>query len=88
MDDIILRYPQFELYLKRKHLDLSTLWRDSQGNERKDIDIEEFKLALSHADSQMKSLPATAQVCIISPVTECLLLQTPFAVNISWAVSF
>ncbi|XP_027346647.1 external alternative NAD(P)H-ubiquinone oxidoreductase B1, mitochondrial-like isoform X2 [Abrus precatorius] len=63
MDDIVLRYPQVEHYLKRKHLrDFSTLWKDLQGNDCKEIDIEAFKLALSHADSQMKSLPATAQV--------------------------
>ncbi|XP_020964460.1 external alternative NAD(P)H-ubiquinone oxidoreductase B1, mitochondrial isoform X1 [Arachis ipaensis] len=63
LDDIIVRYPQFELYLKSKHiLDLSTLWKDSEGNYREEIDIEGFKMALSHMDSQMKSLPATAQV--------------------------
>lgn len=45
------------------------LWKDLQGNESKEIDIEVFKLALYHADSQVKSLPATAQVYIISPVT-------------------
>ncbi|KAG5020951.1 hypothetical protein JHK87_016806 [Glycine soja] len=38
------------------------LWKDLQGNESKEIDIEVFKLALYHADSQVKSLPATAQV--------------------------
>ncbi|KAG4967667.1 hypothetical protein AAZX31_12G101500 [Glycine max] len=63
MDDIILRYPQVEQYLKQKHLrDFTTLWKDLQGNESKEIDIQAFKLALSHADSQVKSLPATAQV--------------------------
>ena len=63
MDDVILRYPQVEYYLNKKHiLDLRVLWNDSQGNERKEIDIEGFKLALSVADSQVKTLPATAQV--------------------------
>ncbi|XP_061336808.1 external alternative NAD(P)H-ubiquinone oxidoreductase B1, mitochondrial-like isoform X2 [Gastrolobium bilobum] len=63
MDDILLRYPQVQLYLKRKNLlDFHTLWKDSQGNEKKEIDIEGLKLALSHVDSQMKNLPATAQV--------------------------
>ncbi|XP_022634328.1 external alternative NAD(P)H-ubiquinone oxidoreductase B1, mitochondrial isoform X3 [Vigna radiata var. radiata] len=63
MDDIVLRYPQVEHYLKQKHLrDFSTLWKDLQGNESKEIGIEAFKLALCHADSQVKSLPATAQV--------------------------
>ncbi|KAI9086832.1 hypothetical protein K1719_031426 [Acacia pycnantha] len=63
MDDIILRYPQVELYLKSKHmLDVADLWKDPQGKEREEIDIEGFKSALCHVDSQMKSLPATAQV--------------------------
>lgn len=31
--------------------------------ESVEIDIEEFKSALSKVDSQMKNLPATAQVC-------------------------
>lgn len=63
MDDVILRYPQVEYYLNKKHiLDLRVLWNDPQGNERKEIDIEGFKLALSVADSQVKTLPATAQV--------------------------
>lgn len=63
MDDIILRYPQVELYLKSKHmLDVADLWKDSQGKDTEEIDIEGFKSALCHVDSQMKSLPATAQV--------------------------
>ena len=53
------------LYLKNKHLlEAKDLFRDSEGNEREEVDIEGFKLALSHVDSQMKSLPATAQVYI------------------------
>lgn len=63
MEDIIIRYPQVDLYLKSKHLlEATDLLRDSEGNEREEVDIEGFKLALSHVDSQMKSLPATAQV--------------------------
>ncbi|KAE9616849.1 putative NADH:ubiquinone reductase (non-electrogenic) [Lupinus albus] len=63
MGDVILRYPQVELYLKKEHLlDLTTLLKDSQGNQRKEIDIEVFKQALSNVDSQVKILPATAQV--------------------------
>lgn len=82
MDDIILRYPQVEHYLKKQHIyDFTMLWKDSQGNERKEIDIEGFKLALSQADSQMKTLPATAQVCIISSVIECFLMLTVLAVK-------
>lgn len=53
------------LYLKNKHLlEAKDLFRDSEGNEREEVDIEGFKLALSHVDSQMKSLPATAQVLL------------------------
>ncbi|XP_009595715.1 external alternative NAD(P)H-ubiquinone oxidoreductase B1, mitochondrial [Nicotiana tomentosiformis] len=63
LEDIIIRYPQVDLYLKSKHLlEATDLLRDSEGNEREEVDIEGFKLALSHVDSQMKSLPATAQV--------------------------
>ncbi|TKY48828.1 External alternative NAD(P)H-ubiquinone oxidoreductase B1 [Spatholobus suberectus] len=63
IDDIILRYPQVEIYKKSQHLfDWSALWKDSQGNDREEIDIEGFKMALCQVDSKMKSLPATAQV--------------------------
>ncbi|KAM5580895.1 external alternative NAD(P)H-ubiquinone oxidoreductase B1, mitochondrial [Rosa sericea] len=63
VDDIIIRYPQVENYLKSKHLqDVTDLLKDSEGNDRKEVNIEEFKLALSLVDSQRKSLPATAQV--------------------------
>ncbi|GKU96560.1 hypothetical protein SLEP1_g9784 [Rubroshorea leprosula] len=63
IDDILVRYPQVELYLKSHHLkDVSDLWKDPKGMDRNEVDIEGFKLALSHVDSQMKSLPATAQV--------------------------
>ncbi|KAK3404616.1 hypothetical protein EUGRSUZ_K00925 [Eucalyptus grandis] len=51
VDDILIRYPQVELYLKSKHL-----------KDRESVDTEEFKSALCHVDSQAKSLPATAQV--------------------------
>lgn len=63
IDDILIRYPQVELYLKNKHLnDVTDLLKDPQGNPRREVDVEGFKLALSHVDTQMKSLPATAQV--------------------------
>ncbi|XP_034701626.1 external alternative NAD(P)H-ubiquinone oxidoreductase B1, mitochondrial-like [Vitis riparia] len=63
IDDILVRYPQVELYLKNKHLnDVKDLLKDPQGHEREEVDIEGFKSALRHVDSQMKSLPATAQV--------------------------
>ncbi|XP_031092825.1 external alternative NAD(P)H-ubiquinone oxidoreductase B1, mitochondrial-like [Ipomoea triloba] len=63
IEDIIIRYPQVELYVKSKHLlEVVDLLRDYEGNKQGEIDIEGFKLALSHVDSQTKSLPATAQV--------------------------
>lgn len=66
VEDIIIRYPQVELYMKSKHFSkLADLLKDSEGNERDAVDIEGFKSALSHVDLQMKSLPATAQVCLL-----------------------
>ncbi|KAL5730643.1 NADH:ubiquinone reductase (non-electrogenic) [Ranunculus cassubicifolius] len=63
VDDILIRYPQVELYLRSKHLrNVTDLLKDPQGNDSKEIDIETFKSALSLVDSQMKNLPATAQV--------------------------
>lgn len=63
VDDIIIRYPQVENYLKSNHLqDVTDLLKDSKGNDRKEVNIEEFKLVLSLVDSQRKCLPATAQV--------------------------
>lgn len=68
IEDIVIRYPQVELYFKSKHLrNVVDLLKDSGGDDKKDsieLDIEGFKSALSHVDSQMKSLPATAQVMI------------------------
>lgn len=56
-----------ELYLKNKHLnDVTDLLKDPKGNPRREVDIEGFKLALSHVDTQMKSLPATAQVFVLN----------------------
>ncbi|KAL1203152.1 External alternative NAD(P)H-ubiquinone oxidoreductase B1 [Cardamine amara subsp. amara] len=63
VDDILVRYPQVDLYLKSKHMrNITDLLADSEGNARKEVDIEAFKSALSGVDSQMKTLPATAQV--------------------------
>lgn len=63
MEDIIINYPQMELYLKNMHLShCADLLKDPEGNDRKEVNIEQFKLALSHVDSQIKSMPATAQV--------------------------
>ncbi|KAH9611848.1 hypothetical protein KSS87_019527 [Heliosperma pusillum] len=55
--DILERYPQIELYLKSKKMkSFVDLMKD--GN----VNIEEFRSALSDVDTQMKNLPATAQV--------------------------
>ncbi|KAL4201915.1 hypothetical protein AMTRI_Chr02g218300 [Amborella trichopoda] len=66
IDDIRVRYPQVEVYLKRKHLrnvmDLLQGSLESAQGKTKELHIEEFKAAFEHVDSQMKSLPATAQV--------------------------
>ncbi|KAL5997154.1 External alternative NAD(P)H-ubiquinone oxidoreductase B1, mitochondrial [Asimina triloba] len=65
IDDIRVRYPQVELYLKSKHMgNVVDLLNDSKGNETKvsfELDIEGFESALCRVDSQTKSLPATAQ---------------------------
>lgn len=66
IEDIIIRYPQVELYLQKQHLsDVSDILKDVDGNKKEGVDIEGFKLALSHIDKQMKSLPATAQVSLL-----------------------
>ncbi|PSS24693.1 External alternative NAD(P)H-ubiquinone oxidoreductase [Actinidia chinensis var. chinensis] len=66
IDNICQRYPQVELYLKNKQMhNIVDLLKESKGDVAKEsieLDIEEFKKALSQVDSQMKSLPATAQV--------------------------
>lgn len=68
IDDIIIRYPQVDLYLQNNHLSgVTDLLKDPEGHDRTEVDIEQFKLAFSHVDSQMKSLPATAQVYMSFP---------------------
>ncbi|GAA0154793.1 hypothetical protein Leryth_015522 [Lithospermum erythrorhizon] len=61
INDICERYPQVEIYLKRKQLKnfIQLLKTSAEDDE---LDIEKFKKALSEVDSQMKNLPATAQV--------------------------
>lgn len=62
VDDICERYPQVELYLKKKQMkNIVELLKNSQ-KKSVEVDIETFKSALSEVDSQMKNLPATAQV--------------------------
>lgn len=66
LDDICERYPQVELYLKNKQMyNIADLLKESKGDVSKEsieLSIEELKTALSNVDSQMKFLPATAQV--------------------------
>ncbi|RLN11427.1 external alternative NAD(P)H-ubiquinone oxidoreductase B1, mitochondrial [Panicum miliaceum] len=66
LEDICIRYPQVELYMKSMHmLDIADLIKGAIGDSHKEsmvVDIEGFKKALSHVDSQVKSAPATAQV--------------------------
>ncbi|XP_059661996.1 external alternative NAD(P)H-ubiquinone oxidoreductase B1, mitochondrial-like [Cornus florida] len=63
IEDILIRYPQVEHYLKSQHLsDVTDLLKALKGNDRDGVDIEGFKAALCHVDSQLKSFPATAQV--------------------------
>ncbi|XP_057416190.1 external alternative NAD(P)H-ubiquinone oxidoreductase B2, mitochondrial-like [Lotus japonicus] len=66
LHDICERYPQVELYLKSKQMNnVADLLKESKGDVKKEsieLHIEELKTALSNVDSQMKFLPATAQV--------------------------
>lgn len=69
MKDISERYPQVELYLKNKQMrNIADLLKDVKGDDKKDsieLNIEELTTALSKVDSQMKFLPATAQVHVL-----------------------
>ncbi|KAJ0018446.1 hypothetical protein Pint_10743 [Pistacia integerrima] len=64
--DICERYPQMELYLKNKKMgNIADMLKEAKGDVAKEaieLNIEEFKKALSEVDTQMKNLPATAQV--------------------------
>ncbi|KAL8214683.1 hypothetical protein R6Q57_004132 [Mikania cordata] len=63
VDDICDRYPQVQLYLKNKNMSsLVDLLKESNGNVAKEVNVEEFKSALSQVDSQVKNFPSTAQV--------------------------
>lgn len=66
LDDICERYPQVKLYLKSKQLkdvlDLLKGLDTDYGEDKVEFDIERFKKALANVDSQVKMLPATAQV--------------------------
>lgn len=64
MDDILERYPQVKLYLKKKKLkNFAALLKNTQENDQNTpIEIDNVKKALTEVDSQMKNLPPTAQV--------------------------
>lgn len=66
LEDICIRYPQVELYMKSMHMvDIADLIKGGVGDAHKEsmvVNIEEFKKALCHVDSQVKTVPATAQV--------------------------
>ncbi|XP_074568504.1 external alternative NAD(P)H-ubiquinone oxidoreductase B3, mitochondrial-like [Curcuma longa] len=66
LEDICERYPQVELYMKSQQLkNFADLFKDASDDalkESKKLDIEVFKKALANVDSQVKMLPATAQV--------------------------
>lgn len=64
MDDILERYPQVKLYLKKKKMkNFAALLKNTQENDQnKPIEIDNVKTALTEVDSQMKNLPPTAQV--------------------------
>ena len=66
LDDICERYPQVELYLKSQQMhNIADLLKGSKEDVEKEsieLNIEELKTVLSKVDSQMKFLPATAQV--------------------------
>jgi len=66
VDDILERYPQIELYLKSRQMkSIVDLMKDANEDVKKEsieLNIEEFRTALSDVDGQMKNLPATAQV--------------------------
>ncbi|CAN1810849.1 External alternative NAD(P)H-ubiquinone oxidoreductase B2, mitochondrial [Linum perenne] len=66
VDDICERYPQVGLYLKTKNLrNIADLLKEAQGDDSKGsikLSIEELKTTLKEVDSQVKNLPATAQV--------------------------
>ena len=79
VDDILVRYPQLEIYLKNKHLrDVKDLLKDPEGKDIKEVDIEGLKLALSQVDSQAKSLPATAQVFVLHLLLHDLMPVLPY----------
>jgi NADH:ubiquinone reductase (non-electrogenic) len=70
LEDIYVRYPQVKLYMKSKQMNgIADLVKAGNGDTEKqsvELSIEEFKKALSLVDSQVKNLPATAQVSLLA----------------------
>ncbi|GAB2214973.1 hypothetical protein Droror1_Dr00019343 [Drosera rotundifolia] len=67
VEEICERYPHVEIYMKKKQFKnivklLKTNTESNGDKQASEIDIEQFKVALAEVDSQMKNLPATAQV--------------------------
>lgn len=86
IEDVIIRYPQVELYLKSNMLyQVSDLLKDIHKNGEEEVDIEKFKQAICVVDKETKSLPATAQVRNWLTVfllrmilcVECVLIRLP-----------
>jgi len=66
LKDIKERYPQVDIYMKRKKMDSVTKLLEGgveSGKSKKlELNIDLLKARFSDVDSQMKTLPATAQV--------------------------
>lgn len=66
MEGVRERYPQIDIYMQRQHLktlvDLIKSATAAGKQDHVEIGLEQFKAALSKVDSQMRQLPATAQV--------------------------
>ncbi|VAI91639.1 unnamed protein product [Triticum turgidum subsp. durum] len=83
LEDICIRYPQVELYMKSMHMvDIADLIKGGLGDSHKEsmvVNIEEFKKAMCHVDSQVKTVPATAQ----SPRNKGIILLTALTKRIT-----
>ncbi|KAL0301994.1 UNVERIFIED_CONTAM: External alternative NAD(P)H-ubiquinone oxidoreductase B4, mitochondrial [Sesamum radiatum] len=85
INDICERYPQVEIHLKKKQLkDFVHLMKHSHGDD--EFNIEKFKSSLSEVDSQMKNLPATAQVQTLWAV--CSIRWRTNCSSASWRLDF
>ena len=55
------KYPQAEVFKSRLAEDFAAFDADASG----ELDLDEFKALLAEVDSTLRSLPPTAQVCIV-----------------------